>query len=529
MAYLQNADTNAYLEGKFEVKADLVDGKVPAEQLPAMDYAPAAHVDDTVKHITAEERTLWNAKASADHTHDGRYYTETETLANTTKTLFGLGADAVPDDVFRKIPDKVGDIKVTVRTDLGDNWYLCNGAAINPMEHPDWLGVLKDFKGSNSGTFQQITKVFEKYNNFGFASAPYIRGVCRVNGYTFYGISETSGTANTKIFSVSPDDVVTEHVLPTDANSCYPVEGVYKNGQYVLRCFASYTSVSWSRVIVFDAIGGEPRYSWMSAARQLSSNYGGLEIDAATGEVYLFGGNGATVYAYRIDLQSKTDVEVVLTSHGNNSLWCRPVVYNGYMYACIYRGTSYAGHVYSYSLSGDKASASVGPDAIPKNAAFSHLFVLVHGGYLYAYAGDGNCWRYSLETGDTTTFSVSGSITNNPITCVDDNGFFTGNHNWSNHTITAYRWEFEDGEIKAKGSFSANLTEANDEYPSTNRSSNASGTQMTIDENGFYSIDFIGATSNGKHMQLYQTIKLPKLSLDGAYAYIKLEEDKEYK
>ena len=53
-AYLQNADTNAYLEGKFEEKADLVGGKVPAEQLPAMDYAPATH------------------------THDDRYYTETE-------------------------------------------------------------------------------------------------------------------------------------------------------------------------------------------------------------------------------------------------------------------------------------------------------------------------------------------------------------------------------------------------------------------------------------------------------------------
>ena len=77
-AYLQNADTNAYLEGKFEAKADLVGGKVPAEQLPAMDYAPATHVDDTVKHISAEERAGWNAKAPANHTHDDRYYTETE-------------------------------------------------------------------------------------------------------------------------------------------------------------------------------------------------------------------------------------------------------------------------------------------------------------------------------------------------------------------------------------------------------------------------------------------------------------------
>ena len=77
-AYLQNADTNAYLEGKFEAKADLVGGKVPAEQLPTMNYAPADHVDDTVKHISAAEREAWDAKAPASHTHDDRYYTETE-------------------------------------------------------------------------------------------------------------------------------------------------------------------------------------------------------------------------------------------------------------------------------------------------------------------------------------------------------------------------------------------------------------------------------------------------------------------
>lgn len=40
------------------------DGKVPTSQLPAMDYAPSSHVNDTTKHITADERTAWNDKAS---------------------------------------------------------------------------------------------------------------------------------------------------------------------------------------------------------------------------------------------------------------------------------------------------------------------------------------------------------------------------------------------------------------------------------------------------------------------------------
>ena len=37
-------------------------GKVPSGQLPAMNYAPASHVNDTTKHITAEERQAWSAK-----------------------------------------------------------------------------------------------------------------------------------------------------------------------------------------------------------------------------------------------------------------------------------------------------------------------------------------------------------------------------------------------------------------------------------------------------------------------------------
>jgi len=40
-----------------------------------------SHISDAVKHITSDERTLWNTvsgKANANHNHDDRYYTESE-------------------------------------------------------------------------------------------------------------------------------------------------------------------------------------------------------------------------------------------------------------------------------------------------------------------------------------------------------------------------------------------------------------------------------------------------------------------
>ena len=73
--------TWAELEGLLAKKAALGDdGKVPAAQLPAMDFDPAGsaaavqtalsgHTGDNVRHLTAAERTAWNAKAAGDHTH----------------------------------------------------------------------------------------------------------------------------------------------------------------------------------------------------------------------------------------------------------------------------------------------------------------------------------------------------------------------------------------------------------------------------------------------------------------------------
>ena len=67
-------------------------------------------------------------------------YTKDQTLANATKSLYGLSSSATPNDVFQKISDsatEIGDIKITVRTDLGDKWLLCNGDSVSSSAYPD--------------------------------------------------------------------------------------------------------------------------------------------------------------------------------------------------------------------------------------------------------------------------------------------------------------------------------------------------------------------------------------------------------
>ena len=104
-AYLQNADTNAYLEARFE-NID-VSGPISAHNASATAHSDiraavnnAVAAANSAASAAANAQSAADSKAPASHTHDDRYYTETETLAGATKSMFGLGSSAVPNDVF---------------------------------------------------------------------------------------------------------------------------------------------------------------------------------------------------------------------------------------------------------------------------------------------------------------------------------------------------------------------------------------------------------------------------------------------
>ena len=68
-------------------------------------------------------------------------------LQDMTASQYGLGSGAVPDDVFAKIEPQlpqIGDIKMTARANLGDNWLLCNGGEISQSEYPELYALLSE-------------------------------------------------------------------------------------------------------------------------------------------------------------------------------------------------------------------------------------------------------------------------------------------------------------------------------------------------------------------------------------------------
>ena len=109
-------------------KASLVDGKVPEAQLPEI---PTSLTDFGV--------------------------TATATELNYCDGLTGNIQGQI-DDLFTSVSDgKVGDVRITARTDLGANWVLCDGSAVDPFIYAAYADVAPAKPGSKFGVAAQIS------------------------------------------------------------------------------------------------------------------------------------------------------------------------------------------------------------------------------------------------------------------------------------------------------------------------------------------------------------------------------------
>ena len=114
-------------------------------------------------------------------------------LQDSTAKLYGLDNAAVPDDVFEKIVtaiDPVGTIKTTVRTDLGENWLLCNGEKFSPEEYPDLYAAMPAADPSNNNW--DITSAFNGQNtlNIEFGNGVYAATINNKN-FIFYANADS--------------------------------------------------------------------------------------------------------------------------------------------------------------------------------------------------------------------------------------------------------------------------------------------------------------------------------------------------
>lgn len=69
-------------------------------------------------------------------------YNKANVLPDDVCTALGIPNTSEPKDAFLAAVPQVGDILTTTRTDLGDNWLLCNGDSVNSTDYPALSTIL---------------------------------------------------------------------------------------------------------------------------------------------------------------------------------------------------------------------------------------------------------------------------------------------------------------------------------------------------------------------------------------------------
>lgn len=75
-------------------------------------------------------------------TQEGTPLNKDTLLKDTTAASLGLTGDPTVDEAFAKLAKKseykIGDIKLTANSDPGDGWLLCNGITVSAADYPDY-------------------------------------------------------------------------------------------------------------------------------------------------------------------------------------------------------------------------------------------------------------------------------------------------------------------------------------------------------------------------------------------------------
>lgn len=101
-------------------------------------------------------------------------YTQQQILADSTKTMFGLGTDAVPDDMWANLVP-VGGILWYAKDGIPDGYLKCDGSVISRTDYARLFAVIGTAfgKGNGSTTFALPD-----------LRAKFIRGAGTSNGYS---------------------------------------------------------------------------------------------------------------------------------------------------------------------------------------------------------------------------------------------------------------------------------------------------------------------------------------------------------
>lgn len=490
-----------------------------------------------------------------------------------------LGPDGkVPKEYLGVKGYQVGDILTTVRTDLDDSWLLCNGAVVDRDGFPQLSELLSSkfdvpwtvITGSILSAIRQDGYSINSLQSFcGFL---YLQGKYVVAGMFHYDGTSSTVWKTAHFVAVSEDlsgpwNIRYLWSYGPNPNS-YDYADIFDqiNGYFV---FGGYTRVMsddyeeahiWSCPVdeFFSNVSGS---SWTKSPVLWSGNYSNT-IAVGVRKIKYINGKYVAV-GYRWDTSSESSSEAIL-AYGDSldGTWTTKVIWTGLstiarlndvvelngIYAVIGNGPStnvqsvaYASGLDSEEWIIQQASSSSQADYGRLLCYGDHIVTVDHNGYNLYFGKlnpvDGTLQKVtvsmSYSDGIFSYTTVSGRISN--VLILDDRFTFAA-YQHRNEIITSENqditrvYSIDTAELFRKDKASVNINDDGLAWMGNVADASDSMPQITYpwmvfraedhayDVLGYYTSDII-ATMDANQM------RLPELSTDRAYSYIKAKED----
>jgi|GEM_PF-6658723 len=343
-------------------------------------------------------------------------------LSDTTATKLGLTPANNPtvNDAFSALDiQKIGDIKTTIRTDLGNKWLLCNGADINKNTYPDLNNVLPDveFTYGKARTISftngdRILDIYKDNNQYIILSFYY-------SGATIYYRIWTATTINS-IGDLTLVNTITLSLYDSSRDLAFgrigkigsnyviilssTVEGQYDNSGYYYSRLVLNFYYSTSLSVTFTktkSLETASTYTLTTMSSEFVVNNGKISIiiftpnakGVATNYACIFNStDGITWVNFDLINNLSTYITAASTVHGYG-------YYNGYYYFS-YTTSSYYGIMRSYDL-------ITWTNLI--NSTTTSILGLTYLNGVFYY---GNNSKLYYTTDFVTTYSLTGTISN---------------------------------------------------------------------------------------------------------------------
>lgn len=262
-----SSDFPTYEENEQKVREDLQllhdETKVFINEtlIPGIENMAVPGTGDMLQDIYDTERKRTDVFQYADdavseHLQQNNHvdaYDKNESISRATKDALGLAEDATPDDALTKLSsdgNRVGDIKITVRTDLGDNWLLCNGVKVSR----DVYEALSERVAVNLSTQWSSG---ELWSNNGVHSA--INCITYANGYWVVGGRYRDDSKNYARIAYTTDLAGDWTIVDVwnMSNGSHINCITYENGYWVLGGVYVYNSTSYARIAYASDLAGK--------------------------------------------------------------------------------------------------------------------------------------------------------------------------------------------------------------------------------------------------------------------------------